>query len=94
MKRDQRASTSSAELRRRAEALLKEKKGTAEYGQPGETQRLIHELQVHQIELALQNEELERTRGVVEEELQRYSELYDFAPVGYPRSARRARSGG
>jgi len=45
--------------------------------------RLVHELQVHQIELEMQNSELQRTRGELETALALYTELYDFAPVGY-----------
>jgi PAS domain S-box-containing protein len=48
-----------------------------------EMQKLIHELQVHRIELEIQNEELVRARDEVEAGLERYTELYDFAPVGY-----------
>ena len=43
----------------------------------------MHELQVHQVELEMQNEELRRSRAEVEAGLERYTELYDFAPVGY-----------
>ena len=50
---------------------------------PEEMLRLVHELEVHQIELELQQEELTRTRVEVEESLVLYTELYDFAPVGY-----------
>jgi signal transduction histidine kinase len=45
--------------------------------------RLAHELQVHQIELELQNTELRQARDDAESALERYTELYDFAPVGY-----------
>jgi signal transduction histidine kinase len=48
-----------------------------------DTARLVHELEVHQIELELQNAELLRTRGELETMLERYVDLYDFSPVGY-----------
>ncbi len=48
-----------------------------------ETRRLLHELQVHQIELEMQNEELHRSRGEMEATLEKYTGLYDFAPIGY-----------
>ncbi|MRR54103.1 MAG: PAS domain-containing sensor histidine kinase [Deltaproteobacteria bacterium] len=48
-----------------------------------EAQRLYHELQVHQIELEMQNAELRQSRNEVEEALEKYTGLYDFAPVGY-----------
>ncbi len=48
-----------------------------------EMQRLVHELQVHQIELETQNEELVQARIGIEEALRKYTDLYDFAPVGY-----------
>ncbi|MBP6672398.1 MAG: PAS domain-containing protein [Bacteroidetes bacterium] len=48
-----------------------------------ELQKLIHELDVHQIELELQNEELVAARADAQSNADKYSELYDFAPIGY-----------
>ena len=44
---------------------------------------LVHELQVHQIELEMQNEELQRAQAAAEEASEKYHDLFDFAPVGY-----------
>jgi PAS domain-containing protein len=71
------------ELRRRAEAKLKLKPPVLEEVASREVLKLIHELQVHQIELEMQNEELRQAQETIEESRARYSDLYDFAPVGY-----------
>ena len=74
----------SDELRRRAEERLGEKTGTATLpGTVDETLRLSHELQVHQLELEMQNAELRKARDELETSLGQYTVLYDFAPVGY-----------
>ena len=76
----------AAELRALAEARLEDKSSRSAskgHGTAEESQRLVHELQVHQIELELQNEELQKARAELEAGLKRYSDLYDFAPMGY-----------
>jgi two-component system, cell cycle sensor histidine kinase and response regulator CckA len=74
------------ELRQRAEATLTEKAGSASDASTlssDDLKGLIHELQVHQIELEMQNEELRRAQLAVEESRDRYLDLYDYAPVAY-----------
>jgi PAS domain S-box-containing protein/putative nucleotidyltransferase with HDIG domain len=84
IKKDRKLSMEAAELRRQAEERLLAR--TAELHQPKtgeEMQRLVHELEVHQIELEMQNVELHQARDEVEKVLEKYTDLYDFAPVGY-----------
>jgi PAS domain S-box-containing protein len=76
--------TAAAELRRQAEERLRAKAEALHPSRSGaEAQRLLHELEVHQIELEMQNAELRRGREELELSRNRYAELYDFAPVGY-----------
>lgn len=72
------------ELRKRAEEQLQSIPPTGASPQSTlEMQRLLHELQVHQIELEMQNEELRASRERLETVTVRYVDLYDLAPVGY-----------
>lgn len=77
-------------LRKRAEERLRAREAATALrpGDEADALRLLHELEVHQIELELQNAELERTRDELEAALERYTDLYDFAPVGYLTLAR------
>ncbi len=50
---------------------------------PEAVQKAVHDLQVHQIELEMQNEELHRTHADLEASRERYFDLYNLAPVGY-----------
>lgn len=83
MEKEKREMVGAGELRRKAEERLKEKPAFPKKLTELEPQKLIQELRVHQIELEMQNEELRRAQAVVEESRAKYSDLYDFAPVGY-----------
>jgi len=50
---------------------------------PEEVQKLVHELQVHQIELQMQKEELRQTQIDLQVVQDRYATLFDFSPVGF-----------
>ncbi len=82
-----RQSDTGQALRKRAEAISRGKGAQApenlEAPTPEGLQRTLHELEVHQIELEMQNEELRRTQEELEASRARYFDLYDLAPVGY-----------
>jgi PAS domain S-box-containing protein len=72
------------ELRQRAEELFRAAEDIApDLSATVDVKKLLHELQVHQIELELQNEELRRVQFDLESSQERYIELYDLAPIGY-----------
>jgi PAS domain S-box-containing protein len=73
----------TADLRKRAEERLKKQSADLGALAPQESFLLLHELQVHQIELELQNEELRRTQVELEASRAMYFDLYNLAPVGY-----------
>ena len=62
---------------------MRDKKATPVEGMAEvDVRALVHELQVHQIELEMQNEELQRAQAAAQEASEKYYDLFDFAPVG------------
>ncbi|TVQ08546.1 MAG: hypothetical protein EA361_16440 [Bacteroidetes bacterium] len=72
-------------LRKQAEKILQQKKAQARLDEANEAdaKKLLHELQVHQIELEMQNEELQKAYDTAEEALKKYTLVYDQAPMGF-----------
>ena len=74
-------------LRSRAEARVLKNHTVVPKGLPSlphaDAQKMIHELQVHQVELEMQNEELSCVRTELEVARKHYFDLYHLAPVGY-----------
>lgn len=84
MTKKQKQADKLANLRQAAELLLKQKEKNLEKSfLESDSVRLIHELEVHQIELEMQNEELKISNKKAERAKKKYIELYDFAPSGY-----------
>jgi len=80
-------SDEGTDLRKQAEAIMGgHAAASPEAAQPmslAATQALLHELEVHQVELELQNEELRRAQRDLEASRSRYFEHFELAPVGY-----------
>jgi PAS domain-containing protein len=84
MSNDEQNLTDAQILRLKAEEKLKAKQKKID--KPvieTDVKKLLHELQVHQIELEMQNEELREANETAEIALKKYTMLYDFAPMGY-----------
>jgi PAS domain-containing protein len=84
MKNDKLNLTDARILRKNAEEKLKQNKEIANKEViETDAKKLLHELQVHQIELEMQNEELREANETAEAALKKYTMLYDFSPLGY-----------
>jgi PAS domain-containing protein len=76
--------TNAEMLRKKAEKLLNEKKKKeSDELKELNTNKLLHELQVHQIELEMQNDELRQAYETAEMALKKYTMLFDLSPMGY-----------
>src|ERR1019366_8555324 len=68
-------------LRARAEQVLSKTRGDIAPMSEPDVRKLVHDLQVHQVELEMQNDELRRTQAALEEARDRFTDLYDFSPL-------------
>jgi signal transduction histidine kinase len=83
MRRTSRPSDRQGALRRRAERQLRRRPAAGRAGGSSSLQRIVHELQVHQVELEMQNEELRKAQGELATTRDRYASLFSQAPTGY-----------
>jgi chemotaxis family two-component system sensor kinase Cph1 len=70
-------------LKKQAQEFMSKNPAAIKNIPPMDIKQLIEDLQVHQIELEMQNEELRSAQTKLEDARDGFSDLYDFAPVGY-----------
>lgn len=75
--------SNNEKLRKKALEQYKYKKEKYNNFNEKDLPEILEELSIHQIELEVQNEELKNTQSNLSSALENYSDLYDFAPVGY-----------
>jgi diguanylate cyclase (GGDEF)-like protein/PAS domain S-box-containing protein len=80
-------SADSIDLRHKAEAeaSLRHKVKSSDIAllSANEVKQMLHELEVHQIELEMQNQDLRETQIMLDASRERYFDLYNMSPVGY-----------
>jgi PAS domain S-box-containing protein len=78
---------SDRELRKRAEAHIRQKNpgtsGNITLESDADIARVVHEMRVHQFELEMQNDELQKVHAELDAAWSRYFDLYENAPIGY-----------
>lgn len=76
--------TDAEMLRKRAEERLEAiEERERVYREEADLKKILHELQVHQIELEMQNDELRQAYATAEAALRNYTMLFDLSPMGY-----------
>jgi PAS domain-containing protein len=76
--------TNAKMLRKKAEEALKEKQQKERISkEETDTKKLLHELQVHQIELEMQNDELRQAYETAESALRKYVMVFELSLIGY-----------
>ncbi len=83
MKKDKNLAKNARLLRVQAEKALEKYHKNQPDISSMDTIRLLEELNIHQIELEMQNQDLRESQEKLEESRNKYSDLYDFSPIGY-----------
>ncbi|BFU91297.1 MAG: hypothetical protein NTAFB01_24840 [Nitrospira sp.] len=81
--RPKRASSELMDLQKRAERVLLKSGREKSPLSLHDLRKLVHDIEVKQVELEMQNEELRRSQMELQTARDRYVELYDFTPAGY-----------